>query len=76
MVLADADGLPLAAWGGNDTCEEPRRRAPFRPDAHRFRFGSHELYLCAVGGDTVAQRRSIERSQDGVARILGRWIVP
>ena len=79
MVLADADGLPLAAWGGSDTCEEAAARAPFRRDddqARRFRFGGHDLYLCAVGGEELARRRSLERSQNGVARILGRWIVP
>jgi hypothetical protein len=75
LVLADADGLPLAAWGGSETCEEAAARAPYRPESHRFHFGTHELYLCAVGGEELARRRSLERSQSGVSRILGRWIV-
>ena len=79
MVLADADGLPLASWGHAATCEEAAAFAPFEhgADAARsVRFGSHEFYLCAVGGNELGRRRSLDRSATGVSRILNRWMVP
>jgi hypothetical protein len=79
MVLADSNGLPLAAWGHSETCEEAAALAPFEQGAEgrrRVRFGGHELYLCAVGGNEIGRRRSLDRSATGVSRILGRWIVP
>ena len=77
MVLADADGLCVANWGDRDTCEEVAVRAPLPgAQARPVRFGAIELYLCAVGGAAPARRRSLERSAQGVSRILESWLVP
>jgi len=80
MVLADDEGLCVAAWGDSGICEEVASRAPLAPgddstDAHKLWFGQIELYLCAVGGESQARKRSLERSASGVSRILGRWMV-
>lgn len=78
MVLADGDGLRVASWGDEDVCDEVAGRAPVGgvPEARRIRFGGIELYVCAVGGEAAARRRSLDRSAGGVVRILNAWLVP
>ncbi len=36
----------------------------------------HESHLAAVGGDDTGKERSLDRSENGVSRILGQYIVP
>ncbi len=78
MVVADGDGLRVASWGDEETCDEVAGRAPMGrvPEARRVRFGGIELYVCAVGGEASARRRSLDRSCGGVVRILTTWLVP
>ena len=84
MVIADADGLPLACSGDRDTCDELAARlalnargarAPGRPpaggeDLVTFAVGGHALLLGAAGGNQPARHVQLARGLEGARRIL------
>jgi hypothetical protein len=75
MALADDQGLCLASWGEGTDCELMAARAPMASaGTRRLRLGSALLFLCAAGGDAQTRRRSLDRSELGVTRILNRWL--
>ena len=89
LVVADEDGLCLAASGPLETCHEVAAVLPFLGRKRRdfqgtvlsgrgglrvlvrsFDFGGQELYCCAIGGREEHRAEELDRSVNGVTRIL------
>ncbi len=84
MVIADADGLPLACSGDRDTCDElaarlalgargataPGLASTGGEDLVAFAIGGHQILLGAAGGTDDARQAQLARGLDGARRIL------
>lgn len=85
MVIADADGLPLACSGDRDVCDELAARlalsargvtagGPAAPangeDLVTFAIGGQRLLLGATGGNPRARQDQLSRGLEGARRIL------
>ena len=85
MVIADADGLPVACSGDRDTCDELAARLALSArgavavglpaavggeDLVTFAVGGHQLLLGAAGGTEGSRHAQLSRGLEGALRIL------
>lgn len=85
MVIADADGLPLACSGDRDTCDELAARLALRvrgasapglrvvaggENLVSFAVAGHHLVLGAAGGTEGARQVQLSRGLEAARRIL------